>query len=73
MVKKAHIVISLLPEANMASVIQIEEEIRNEAKIPWCMEIEQVSLQDIEASLLTLEKHGVSKNVAKNLMDLYTE
>jgi hypothetical protein len=73
MVKKANIVIKLLPEASKVSTIQIKEEIKKDAKIPWCKEIEEVLVEDIEASCMNLEKHGVSKNVAKNLVDLYTE
>jgi len=73
MVKKAHIVINLLPEASKASTIQIEERIRNEAKIPWCNKIEEVSIEDTEASYMKLKKHGISSNVARNLVDFYTE
>ena len=73
MCKKALIVINLLPEASKASTIQIEERIRNEAKIPWCKNIEEVSIEDIEASYIKLKKHGISSNVARNLVDLYTE
>jgi len=73
MCKKALIVINLLPEASKVSTIQIEESIRNEAKIPWCKKIEEVSIEDIEASYMKLKKHGISSNVARNLVDLYTE
>ena len=73
MVKKAHITINLLPEASETSPIQIEERIKNEAKIPWCNNIEEVSIEDIEASYMNLKKHGISSNVAQNLVDLYTE
>ena len=73
MCKKALIVINLLPEASKASTIQIEEKIRNEAIIPWCKQIEEVSIEDIEASYMKLKKHGISSNVARNLVDLYTE
>ncbi len=73
MYKKAHIIINLLPEASNVSPMQIEEKIRNEAKIPWCQEIDKVSIEDIEASYKKLKKHGISSNVARNLMDLYTE
>ena len=73
MVKKAHIIINLLPEASKTSNIQIEEKIRNEAKIPLCNNIEQVSVEDTEASYIELKNHGVSSNVARNLVDLYTE
>jgi len=73
MYKKALIVINLLPEASKASTIQIEEKIRNEAKIPWCKNIEEISIEDIEASYMKLKKHGISSNVARNLVDLYTE
>jgi hypothetical protein len=73
MVKKAHIVINLLPEASDASFIQIEEKIKSEAKIPLCKEIENVTIEDIESSYINLKNHGVSSNVAKNLMDLYID
>lgn len=71
--KKAIIVINLQPEASKASTTQIEERIRNEAKIPWCKNIEEVSIEDVEASYMKLKKHGISSNVARNLVDLYTE
>jgi hypothetical protein len=71
--KKAHIIINLLPEASNVSNIQIEERIKNEAKIPLCKEIETVSVEDIDESYANLKNHGISSNVAKNLMDLYTE
>lgn len=73
MVKKVHITINLLPEASKASIIEIEEKIRNEAKIPWCNNIEEVSVEDAEASYMKLKKHGISSNVARNVVDLYTE
>ena len=50
MVKKAHIIINLLSEASDVLIIQIEEKIRNEAKIPLCKEIEKVAIEDIESS-----------------------
>jgi hypothetical protein len=73
MVKKAHIVINLLAEASKASNVQIEEKIRNEAKIPWCNNIEEVSVEDTEKSYMELKKHGISSKAARNLVDLYTE
>ena len=73
MVKKIRIVVSLLPEASDVSTGQIEEKIRNEAKIPWCKNIENVFVEDAEETILNLKKQGVSSNVARNLVDLYTE
>jgi hypothetical protein len=73
MVKKAHITINLLPEASESSIKQIEEKIRNEANIPWCKNIEEVSIEDNDESYRKLKKQGISSNVARNLMDLYTE
>jgi hypothetical protein len=73
MVKKAHITINLLPEASDASVFQIEEKIRNEAAIPWCKNIETVSVEDNDESYRRLQKQGIPSNVARNLLDLYTE
>jgi hypothetical protein len=45
----------------------------NEAKIPLCNKIEQVSVEDTETSYMELKKRGISSNVARNLVDLYTE
>ncbi len=73
MVKKIHIIVNLLPEACEVSTGQIEEKIRNEAKIPWCKSIEEVSIEDAEESIRNLKKQGVSSNVARNLVGLYTE
>jgi hypothetical protein len=73
MVKKAIIVINLLPEASKASKSQIEAKIRKESKIPLCKSIKKVSVEDNEASYMKLKKHGVSDNVARNLVELYTE
>ena len=73
MYKKALIVINLLPEASKASTIQIKETIGNEAKIPWCKQIEEVSIEDVEKSYMKLKKYGISSNVARNLVDFYTE
>jgi hypothetical protein len=67
MVKKAHIIINLLSEASDVLIIQIEEKIRNEAKIPLCKEIEKVAIEDIESSYINLKKHGFSNIVAKTL------
>ena len=73
MCKKARIIIKLLPGASNVSVSQIEERIMNEAKIPWCENIEEVSIEDIGASYRKLKKQGLSDNVARNIMDLYTK
>lgn len=73
MCKKALILIKLLPEASKVSLIQIKERIREEATIPWCKEIEEVSIEDFEASYKKLKKHGLSNNVAQNIVDLYTK
>ena len=73
MVKKAHIIINLLPEASDTPTSQIEERIKNKATIPLCQKIEKVFVEDVDASYLNLKNHGIPSNVAKNLMDLYTE
>ena len=36
-------------------------------------EIEKVSIVDIEGSCEKLKEHGVSKKVAQNIIDLYTD
>jgi len=73
MAKKVHIIIDLLPEASAASASQIEEKIRTEAKIPLCKNIEEVSIEDADDSYTKLKKQGISSNVARNLVDLYSE
>ena len=73
MTKKAHIVVTLLPAASKSSIEEIEQKILNHANIPLCKEIEKVVIEDIDESYQNLKKHGVSSNVARNLMDLYTE
>lgn len=73
MVKKIHIIANLLPEASEASTGQIEEKIRSEAKIPWCTNIEKVTIHDAEETIMNLTRQGVSSNVARNLVELYTE
>ena len=73
MAKRVHIVISLLSAASKLSINQLKEEILNEAKIPWCNEIEDITLDDNEESYFDLKKQGISSTVAQNLMDLYTE
>ena len=73
MCKKVHIIVNLLAEASNSSVIQIRERIMKETKIPWCKNIEQVSIEDIEESYRKLKKQGLSKNVAQNIMDFYTK
>jgi len=73
MTKKVHIIAELLPETSETSFNQIEETIRTEAKIPFCTEIKKVKIDDIDESYRSLKMHGVSGNVAKNIIDLYTE
>jgi hypothetical protein len=71
--KKVHIIANLLPEASDASTDQIEKKIWNEAKIPWCTNIEKVTIEDAEETIMNLRRQGVSSNVARNLVNLYTE
>ena len=73
MSKKVQILIDLLPEAFEASFDQIEETIKREARIPFCKQIEKVTIEDTEEPYNSLKKHGISNNVAKNIMDLYNQ
>ena len=73
MTKKVHIVAELLPEASKTPFTQIEETIRNETKIPWCNEIKEVTVEDIDESYTNLKNHDISNSVARNIMELYTE
>lgn len=72
MLKKANIHIKLHPEATSTSINEIESRIKKESKIPFCTEIQEVTIDDPEDSYVNLKKQGVSSNVARNLVDLYT-
>ena len=61
MQKKAIITIKLVPEASQVSNSQIEKEIKKEAQIPWCKEIEKVSIEELRG-------RGFSKKVARNIV-----
>jgi hypothetical protein len=71
--KKIHILINLLPDAFEASVDQIKETIKREAKIPFCKQIEEITIEDTEEPYNNMKKHGISSNVAQNVMDLYNQ
>ena len=71
--KKARIKINLLAEASVLSAGQIKERIIEEAKIPWCKNIEEDAIEDVEPSYQKLKKQGISDSVARNIMDFYTE
>jgi hypothetical protein len=73
MPKKAFISIDLTPEAYAAPADQVVKTIKHEAKIPFCKQIEKVTLDDITDSYTNLKKHGISSNVAQNIIDLYTQ
>jgi hypothetical protein len=72
MPKKANITISLLPEASNKKDNEIQTRIKNEANIPLCQKIEQITVEDHNESYINLKKHGISNTVARNLMELYT-
>ncbi|MFA5364214.1 MAG: hypothetical protein WC325_03425 [Candidatus Bathyarchaeia archaeon] len=72
MPKKANITISLLPAASNTTVNEIQTRIKNESTIPMCQKIEHVTVENHEESYMDLKKHGISNNVARNLMELYT-
>jgi hypothetical protein len=73
MPKKINILINLLPEAFEESVDQIIETITREAKIPFCKQIETITIEDTDEPYNNLKKHGISNNVAQNIMDLYNQ
>ena len=73
MTKKAIIIVNLENEAYRLKNIQIEKMIRKRASIPWCKEIEKVSIDDIKTTYYDLKKQGIAKNVAKSIIKLYTE
>jgi hypothetical protein len=46
MTKKAIITISLVPESEMEKNETIKEQIKEEGFIPWCKEIEKVTVRE---------------------------
>ena len=73
MTKKVLITTKLTKEAYKMTSIQIINLIREEAKIPWCNEIEDVSIEDNETTYQNLKKQGFSNNIAQSIIKLYTE
>ena len=73
MTKKVLITTKLTKEAYKMTSIQIINLIREEAKIPWCNKIENVSIEDNEATYQNLKKQGISNNIAQSIIKLYTE
>ena len=58
MQKKAIITIKLVPEASEVANEKAEKEIRKEAQIPWCKEIEKVIIEEVEDCYKQLREHG---------------
>jgi hypothetical protein len=73
MFKKAKILINLNSEASKFSKLQIEEIIRKQSNIPLCEKIDKISIEDTDISFMNLKNKGISHNVAKNIMNLYTQ
>ena len=73
MSKKVLITTKLTKEADKLTSHQIINLIHKEATIPWCNEIENITIEDNEATFHTLKKQGISKNVAQSIIKLYTE
>ena len=58
MPKKVLITTKLKREAYKLNSNQIIKLIRKEAKIPWCNEIENITIEDNEATFHKLKKQG---------------
>ena len=71
--KKALIIVNLQADVCKSTIIQIKEKIRNEATIPWCKDIEKVVIEDIDTTYKNLKKQGLSSNIARTIVKLYTE
>ena len=75
MTKKAAIIVELVPEAETEANEQIKLEILKETLvtcIPFCAEIAHVEIEETKTGLQTsLQKEGISENVAKNVSHLY--
>jgi uncharacterized protein (UPF0335 family) len=69
--KKALISVKLIPESSEVSSSQIEKEIKKKAQIPWCTEIEKVSIEEVEDCYEELREQGLSRKVARNVVKFY--
>ena len=56
--KVCTITIRLVPEAKDKTNEEIEKEILEESSIPWCKEIEKVSIKEVENPYKELIGHG---------------
>ena len=72
MTKKTIITISLVPETSKESNEVIKDQIRKESSIPFCAEIEKVEIEESgNCAITNLQRHGLSKNVATNVVRFY--
>jgi uncharacterized protein (UPF0335 family) len=69
--KRAIISVSLVPEAKEEENAVIRDQIMKESFIPFCAEIEKVTIEEAEDSYKKLRGHGFSKKVARNIVRLY--
>jgi uncharacterized protein (UPF0335 family) len=69
--KKVIITVKLVAEASKESNNKIEREILKDSKIPWCREIEKVTIEEVENPYKELRGHGLSKKVARNVVRFY--
>lgn len=72
--KKGIITISLVSDAKEEKNEIIEKQIKEESSIPFCAEIEKVEIEESENCAVThLQKQGLSKNVATNVVEFYRD
>ena len=71
MSKKAIITIQLVPEAKEEKNEVIRDQIMKESSIPFCAEIEKVTIEEVENPYKELRGHEFSKKVARNIVWFY--
>ena len=69
--KRAIIIISLVPEAREEKDEEIEKQIREDSFIPFCAEIEKVTIEEVENPCKELRKHGFSKKASQNIVEFH--
>ena len=69
--KKANITIFLVPEAEVISNKEIEEQIKRESSIPFLAEFESVEIEEAKSFYETLRGHGISQRAARNIVKFY--
>ena len=71
MVKRVVVSVSLVPEDQEEENATFREQIMKESYIPFCAEIEKVTIEEVGDCYKKLRGHGFSKKVARNIVRFF--